>query len=59
MAPELVVELELLRVEAQRVRRRAGCNPGTQRGALVAKQEGGIKKRNESAFVGPGTPTDP
>ena len=26
--------------------------------ALVAKQEGGIKKRNEIAFVSPGTPTD-
>ena len=31
VAPELVVELELLRVDAQRVRRPAGCNPGTQR----------------------------
>ena len=26
--------------------------------AFVAKQEGGIKKRNEAAFVTPGTPTD-
>ena len=58
VAPELVVELELLRVDAQRVRRRAGCNPATAWRVVVAKQEGGIKTRNETAFAAPGTPTD-
>ena len=47
VAPELVVELELLRVDAQRVRRRAGCNPGTQRAPSVAKQEGVLKSETK------------
>ena len=41
VAPELVVELELLRIDAERMRRRAGCNHAAER-ALVAKQVGGI-----------------
>ena len=57
VAPELVVELELLRIDAQRVRR-LPLQPWHCARAVVAKQEGGIKKRKESAFVAPGTPTD-
>ena len=34
VAPELVVELELLRIDAERMRRRAGCNHAAER-ALV------------------------
>ena len=37
VAPELVVELELLRVDAQRVRRREGWQPCHSARALVAK----------------------
>ena len=44
VAPELVVELELLRIDAERMRRRAGCNHAAER-ALVAKQVGGITTR--------------
>ena len=43
VAPELVVELELLRVDAQRVRRRAGCNLATQRAPWWRSRRGVLK----------------
>ena len=48
VAPELVVELELLRVDAQRVRRRAGCNPGTARAPWWRSRKGVLKSETKS-----------
>ena len=48
VAPELVVELELLRVDAQRVRRGAGCNPGTQRAPWWRSSRGVLKSETNS-----------
>ena len=48
VAPELVVELELLRVDAQRVRRRAGCNPGTQRAPWWQSRKGVLKSETKA-----------
>ena len=43
VAPELVVELELLRVDAHRVRRRAGCNLATLSARLGGEGAGGYQ----------------
>ena len=53
VAPELVVELELLRVDAQRVRRRAGCNPGTARAPWWRSRKGVLKieTKSHSSFL--------
>ena len=48
VAPELVVELELLRIDAQRVRRGAGCNPGTQRAPWWRSRRGVLKSETRA-----------